>query len=173
MKAATMAAEDEAFNQSEIKPFQDRPSLFNTQPSKVEWIIASAFSQHASDKRRNKRPSLVSTQSAATLRKDFAQKTSCHGFGRTVDREEPRGLRLFWTLAIAVLSSGLLVSVFLLSYDTFVVRSIRRDFSSEDNDTMYLPDVHICDASLFNRSVLEGKIHCYFTYGEVLTSYKC
>lgn len=153
-----MAAEDEAFDQREVKPLQDRPSLFNSKPSKVEWIIASAFSQQKNDRRKFKRPTLVSTQSAAALRKEFAQKTSCHGFGRTVDREEPRGLRLFWTLAIVVLSSGLLVSVFLLSYDTFVVRSIRRDFSSEDNDTMYLPDVHICDASLFNRSVLEGSI---------------
>ena len=109
-------------------------------------------------------PRLVSTQSASSLRKDFAQKTSCHGFGRTVDREEPRGLRLFWMLAIAVLSIGLLVSVSLLSFDTFVVRSIQREFSSEDNDTMYLPDVHICDASLFNRSALEGKDLCENTY---------
>lgn len=92
------------------------------------------------------------------LWKRFASTTTGHGFARMVDEGEPRSLRIFWISVILVLVSALLVSIAIISYETLVVRGLRREFIVQNNKTMSLPDIHICDTSLFNRTVLRGKL---------------
>lgn len=92
------------------------------------------------------------------LWKRFASTTTGHGFARMVDEEEPRSLRIFWVSVVLLLVSALLVSISIISYETLVVRGLRREFIVQNNKTMSLPDIHICDTSLFNRTVLRGKL---------------
>lgn len=92
------------------------------------------------------------------LWKRFARTTTGHGFARMVDEDEPKSLRIFWVSVIVLLMSALLVSIAIISYETLVVRGLRREFIVQNNRTMSLPDIHICDTSLFNRTVLRGKL---------------
>lgn len=94
--------------------------------------------------------------SRSELWERFAQTTTGHGFARLVDRNEPKSWRLFWLLALVLLISGLLVTVLLISYEALIVRGLRREFIVQNNKSMFLPDIHICDTSPFNRTVLQG-----------------
>lgn len=94
---------------------------------------------------------------------NFARTTTGHGFARLVDPKETWWLRAFWTIAIIVLTGVLLSSIFVISYETLVVRGLRREFIVQHNKTMHLPDIHICDTSLFNLSVLEGMNYMFFS----------
>ncbi|KAI9552029.1 hypothetical protein GHT06_022366 [Daphnia sinensis] len=93
--------------------------------------------------------------SSSSLWKRFARTTTGHGFARMVDTEEHKYMRIFWVTVIVLLLSGLLTSIAIISYDELVVREIRREFIVQNNKTMLLPDIHICDTSLFNRTNLE------------------
>lgn len=99
-----------------------------------------------------------------SLWKRFARTTTGHGFDRMVDSEEPRYMRTFWVTVIVVLLSGLLTSIVIISYEELVVRELRREFIVRYNKTMLLPDIHICDTSLFNRTILEGKFYSCVLY---------
>lgn len=90
------------------------------------------------------------------LWENFARTTTGHGFARLVDSKETWWLRVFWTFAVIVLTSVLLTSIFFISYESLVVRGLRREFIVQHNKSMHLPDIHICDTSLFNRTVLQG-----------------
>lgn len=89
--------------------------------------------------------------------KKFAQTTTGHGFARMMDRDEPCRLRIFWALVVILLTAGLLTSVSIISYESLFLKGLQREFIVQHNDTMRLPDIHICDTSLFNRTVLQGK----------------
>lgn len=90
------------------------------------------------------------------LWKRFARTTTGHGFARMVDNEEPKSLRIFWVVVVVLLLSGLLISIVIISYEVLVVRGLRREFIVQNNTTMFLPDIHICDTSLFNLTTLKG-----------------
>ena len=90
------------------------------------------------------------------LWKRFARTTSGHGFARMVDKDEPKSLRIFWVVVIVLLISGLLISIVIISYEVLVDRGLRREFIVQNNITMFLPDIHICDTSLFNLTTLKG-----------------
>lgn len=85
----------------------------------------------------------------------FVRTTTGHGFARIVDTNEHWQLRVFWAIVVLLLVAGLLISVFIISYESLVVRGLQREFIVQYNNTMYLPDIHICDTSLFSRSALE------------------
>ena len=91
------------------------------------------------------------------LWKRFARTTTGHGFARMVDRDEPKSMRIFWVTVIVLLISGLFTSITIISYEALVVRGLRREFIVQHNTTMFLPDIHICDTSLFNRTILQGR----------------
>lgn len=93
------------------------------------------------------------------LWKRFARTTTGHGFARMVDHDEPKSLRIFWVVVIVLLISGLFTSIVIISYEVLVVRGLRREFIVQNNTTMFLPDIHICDTSLFNLSTLKGRLH--------------
>lgn len=85
----------------------------------------------------------------------FVRTTTGHGFARMVDTNEHWQLRVFWAVVVLLLAVGLLISVFTISYESLVVRGLQREFIVQYNNTMYLPDIHICDTSLFSRSALD------------------
>lgn len=89
--------------------------------------------------------------------KSFAETTTGHGFARIVDQNQPKSLRIFWVVVIVILVFALLVSISMISYETLIVRGLRREFIVQNNKTLMLPDIHICDTSLFNRTILQGK----------------
>jgi len=89
----------------------------------------------------------------------FARTTTGHGFARMVDSDEPKSIRIFWVVVIVLLISGLLTSIVIISYEVLVVRGLRREFIVQNNITMFLPDIHICDTSLFNPTALQGRFH--------------
>ncbi|XP_046445184.1 uncharacterized protein LOC124194846 [Daphnia pulex] len=89
------------------------------------------------------------------LWKRFARTTTGHGFARMVDSDEPKSIRIFWVVVVVLLISGLLISIVIISYEVLVVRGLRREFIVQNNATMFLPDIHICDTSLFNRTALQ------------------
>jgi hypothetical protein len=89
--------------------------------------------------------------------KKFARTTTGHGFSRMVDRDEPVLLRIFWVLVVILLSIGLFAAIFILTYEALVLQGLQREFIIQHNDTMLLPDIHICDTSLFNRTILQGR----------------
>lgn len=91
----------------------------------------------------------------------FARSTTGHGFARIVDRDEPFRLRVFWTLTVIVLAACLFTAIFIISYESLVLKGLRREFTVQHNHSLHLPDIHICDTSLFKRSALEG-IQIYF-----------
>lgn len=86
----------------------------------------------------------------------FCRKTTCHGMARIIDKDEPLLLRILFGLTIKCLAIGLLKSIYIISYEKLVIKGLSREFILQHNDTMTLPDVHICDTSLFNRTVLQG-----------------
>lgn len=88
---------------------------------------------------------------------NFAKTTTGHGFARLVDSKEAWWLRVFWTFVVSALMAVLLISIAVISYESLVVRGLRREFIVQHNNTMHLPDIHICDTSLFNRTILQGK----------------
>lgn len=94
--------------------------------------------------------------SRSELWERFAQTTTGHGFARLVDKKEPNSSRMFWLAALVILILGLLISVMIISYESLIVRGLRREFIVQNNGSMFLPDIHICDTSLFNRTVLKG-----------------
>ncbi|XP_046631250.1 uncharacterized protein LOC124311039 isoform X2 [Daphnia pulicaria] len=89
------------------------------------------------------------------LWKRFARTTTGHGFARMVDSDEPKSIRIFWVVVIVLLISGLFISIVIISYEVLVVRGLRREFIVQHNITMFLPDIHICDTSLFNPKALQ------------------
>lgn len=97
----------------------------------------------------------------------FARTTTGHGFARMVDKQESCQLRIFWALAVILLTAGLFVSVSIISYESLVLKGLQREFIVQNNDTMLLPDIHICDTSLFNRTILQGKL---IVFREILNS---
>lgn len=88
----------------------------------------------------------------------FVRTTTGHGFAKIVDSEEPWCLRIFWALTVILLAAGLMTSIFIISYESLVERGLQREFIVQHNNTMFLPDIHICDTSLFSRSALECNI---------------
>ncbi len=56
----------------------------------------------------------------------FARTTTGHGFARMVDNNEPSKFRIFWGIALMFLTIGLFTSIFVISYDSLVVRGLRR-----------------------------------------------
>ena len=101
----------------------------------------------------------------------FARTTTGHGFARMMDKNEPMKLRIFWGVAVMFLTVGLFTSVFIISYDSLVVRGLRREFIIRHNLSLNLPDIHICDTSLFNVTILKGKIK-YLKYLHILSILK-
>jgi hypothetical protein len=87
----------------------------------------------------------------------FVRTTTGHGFARMVDANEHWQLRVFWMMVVVLLVAGLLTSVSIISYESLVVRGLQREFIVQYNNTMYLPDIHIFDTSLFSLSALECK----------------
>ena len=85
----------------------------------------------------------------------FVRTTTGHGFARMVDTNEHWHLRVFWMIVVVLLVAGLLTSVSIISYESLVVRGLQREFIVQYNNTMNLPDIHICDTSLFGLSALE------------------
>ena len=45
----------------------------------------------------------------------FARTTTGHGFARMVDKNEPWKLKIFWVVAVILLTVGLFASVFITS----------------------------------------------------------
>ena len=86
----------------------------------------------------------------------FARTTTGHGFARMVDNDEPLKYRIFWVVVVTFFTVGLFTSVFIVSYDTFIIKEVRREFIVQNNSSLNLPDIHICDTSLFNVTVLRG-----------------
>ena len=76
--------------------------------------------------------------------KRFAETTTGHGFARMVDANEPWRLRIFWGLVVIFLAICLFTSVSIISYESLVLIGLRREFIVQNNDTMFLPDIHIC-----------------------------
>lgn len=101
----------------------------------------------------NKRNEPVTTY---RLWANFAKTTTGHGFARLVDSKEARWLQVFWTFVVSALMAVLVISIAVISYESLVVRGLRREFIVQQNNTMHLPDIHICDTSLFNRTLLQG-----------------
>ncbi len=96
------------------------------------------------------------SQTSVGLWEKFAQTTTGHGFSRMVDKNEPLKFRIFWVVAVILLSVGLFTSVFIISYDALVLKGLRREFIVQHNSSLNLPDIHICDTSLFNITILKG-----------------
>jgi len=94
-----------------------------------------------------------------SLWEKFAKTTTGHGFARMVDKNEPLKFRIFWAVAVLFLTVGLFTSVLIISYDPLVVRGLRREFTVQHNSSLDLPDIHICDTSLFNATILKGIVH--------------
>jgi hypothetical protein len=94
---------------------------------------------------------------ASEIWRKFVQTTTGHGFARMVDTNEHWHLRAFWMIVVVLLGAGLLTSVSMISYESLVVRGLQREFIVQYNNTMNLPDIHICDTSLFSLSALECK----------------
>jgi len=92
-----------------------------------------------------------------SLWEKFARTTTGHGFARMVDKDEPLKYRIFWVVVVTFLTIGLFTSVFIVSYDTLIIKEVRREFIVQHNSSLNLPDIHICDTSLFNVTVLRGK----------------
>ena len=92
-----------------------------------------------------------------SLWEKIARTTTGHGFARMVDKDEPLKYRIFWVVVVTFLTIGLFTSVFIISYDTLIVKEVRREFIVQHNSSLNLPDIHICDTSLFNVTVLRGK----------------
>ena len=92
-----------------------------------------------------------------SLWEKFARTTTGHGFARMVDKNEPLKFRIFWAVAVIFLTVGLFTSVFIVSYDSLVVKGLRREFIIQHNSSLDLPDIHICDTSLFNVTILKGR----------------
>lgn len=86
----------------------------------------------------------------------FLRTTTGHGLAKIVDSGEPWCLRIFWAFAMILLAAGLMTSIFIISYESLVERGLQREFIVQYNNTMFLPDIHICDTSLFSRSALES-----------------
>jgi len=86
----------------------------------------------------------------------FARTTTGHGFARMVDKDEPLKYRIFWVVVVTFFTVGLFTSVFIVSYDTLIIKEVRREFIVQNNSSLNLPDIHICDTSLFNVTVLRG-----------------
>ncbi|XP_046631810.1 uncharacterized protein LOC124311381 [Daphnia pulicaria] len=93
---------------------------------------------------------------ASEIWRKFVQTTTGHGFARMVDTNEHWHLRAFWMIVVVLLGAGLLTSVSMISYESLVVRGLQREFIVQYNNTMNLPDIHICDTSLFSLSALES-----------------
>lgn len=89
----------------------------------------------------------------------FVRTTTGHGFAKIVDPGEPRLWRIFWAFTVIFLAAGLMTSISIISYESFVERALQREFIVQYNNTMFLPDIHICDTSLFSRSTLECNRH--------------
>lgn len=89
----------------------------------------------------------------------FARTTTGHGFARMVDRDEPFHLKCFWAVVVILLTCLLFTSIFIISYENLVVKGLRREFIVEHNNSLQLPDIHICDTSLFNLTILQGTYH--------------
>lgn len=79
----------------------------------------------------------------------FAQTTTGHGFAKMIDPLESWRFKIFWAVAIVLLATVLLITISLISYEALVVRGLQREFIVQQNNTMYLPDIHICDTSLY------------------------
>ena len=105
-----------------------------------------------------------------SLWEKFAQTTTGHGFARIVDKDEPLKFRIFWVVAVILLSVGLFTSVFIISYDALVLKGLRREFIVQHNSSLNLPDIHICDTSLFNATILKGIVYtfCYSKFNAKL-----
>jgi len=101
---------------------------------------------------------------ASEIWRKFVRTTTGHGFARMVDTNEHWHLRLFWMVVVILLVAGLLTSVSMISYESLVVRGLQREFIVQYNNTMNLPDIHICDTSLFSLSALECKSHHLFRF---------
>ncbi len=101
---------------------------------------------------------------ASEIWKKFIRTTTGHGFARMVDTNEHWHLRVFWMIVVVLLVAGLLTSVSMISYESLVVRGLQREFIVQYNNTMYLPDIHICDTSLFSLSALECKTYHLFLF---------
>ncbi len=135
---------------------RDVDSLQNSM-NRIAFQYSRPFSIEKPEKKKSSRLSLCSE-----LWKRFARTTTGHGFARMVDREEPKSMRIFWVTVIVLLISGLLTSIIIISYESLVVRGLRREFIVQHNTTMFLPDIHICDTSLFNRAILQGSPQAFF-----------
>lgn len=135
-----------AVNVTPSNPLLDR---FQTTVNQIPLPHCGPRSLEKSGQRKEKR------FSSSSLWKRFARTTTGHGFARMVDTEEHKYMRIFWVTVIALLLSGLLTSIVIISYEELVIREIRREFIVQNNKTMLLPDIHICDTSLFNPTKLE------------------
>lgn len=122
---------------------------------KVCWRYKNASEELDNDDRHR--------LSSIRLWKNFVRTTTGHGFARMVDPSEPWHLRIFWTLIVIFLAGGLMTSITIISYESLVQRGLQREFIIQYNNSMYLPDIHICDTSLFSLSALECKHH-HFTF---------
>ena len=98
------------------------------------------------------------------LWEQFAKTTTGHGFARMIDKKEPLKFRIFWGVVVTFLLAGLLTSVFMISYDSLFVKGLRREFTVQHNSSLNLPDIHICDTSLFNATILKGIFYTLFAF---------
>lgn len=133
------------------------PASSKNETSKVEWGRFLQFLKHQSEPIESSIESAVPLPRNESPWKKFARTTTGHGFSRMVDRDEPLLLRIFWVLVVILLSIGLFAAIFILTYEALVLQGLQREFIVQHNDTMLLPDIHICDTSLFNRTILQGQ----------------
>ncbi len=144
------------------KEIQQRSTTLKDEASESEWGRFLQFLKYQSEP--------AASVESATEEKDegpwkkFARTTTGHGFSRMVDRDEPVLLRIFWVLVVILLGIGLFTAIFFISYESLVIKGLQREFIIQHNDTMLLPDIHICDTSLFNRSILQGLLCTPFPF---------
>lgn len=120
-----------------------------------------AFSNQPEVKIDNVLKHKVKEKSTKKLLTQFAKTTSGHGFSRIVDPHEKPFFRGFWAFVLNSFLVVLLATILIITYEAFVVRQQRREYIVHHNTSMYLPDIHICDNSLFKKSALKG-IFLYF-----------
>ena len=125
---------------------------------KVYWHVGSKNKEPDREKTEIKEKRNIITNG---LWEKFAKTTTGHGFARMIDKNEPLKFRIFWVIAVIFLSFGLFISVFIISFESLVVRGLRREFIIRHNLSLSLPDIHICDTSLFNVTILKGKVKYY------------
>ena len=111
--------------------------------------------------------SSLPTATENSLWASFCRKTTFHGLSQIADKEESRFTKIIYGLFIAILTIGLLVSIYVITYDKLVLKGLQREFLVQHNETMFLPDIHICDTSLFNRSILE-RMYLFLKFSRIL-----